>query len=62
MTVPNKDTIKEIKAQTIQKNKEIKKGIPMYSGISFEGGQFETSKMTVLRRSLDDIFEHSLRY
>lgn len=60
MTVPNKDTIKEIKAQTIQKIKEIKKGIPMYSGISFEGGQFETGKMTVLRRSLDDIFEHSL--
>lgn len=60
MTVPNKDTIKEIKAQTIQKIKEIKKGIPMYSGMFLEEGLFETGKITVLRRSLDDIFEHSL--
>ena len=37
-----------------------KKKIPMYTGVSLEGAQFETGKMTVLRRSLQDIFEHSL--
>ena len=32
----------------------------MYTGITIKGKQFETGKMTVLRRSLQDIFEHAL--
>ena len=32
----------------------------MYTGVTIKGVQFETGKMTVLRRSLQDIFEHAL--
>lgn len=46
--------------QTLQAIKKLKRSIPMYTGISLEGEQFETGRMTVLRRSLQDIFEHSL--
>ena len=49
-----------IKAATAEAIKKAKKRIPMYTGISLEGEQFETGKMTVLRRSLQDIFEHAL--
>ena len=53
------------KREAQKKNREkairkAKKAIPMYSGISLLGNQFETGKMTVLRRSLQDIFEHAL--
>ena len=51
------DNIRAITAEAIKK---AKKTIPMYTGISLKGKQFETGKMTVLRRSLQDIFEHSL--
>ena len=40
--------------------KKAKKEIPMYTGVTIKGKQFETGKMTVLRRSLQDIYEHSL--
>lgn len=57
MTIPNKNNLK---TQTINAIKEAKKKIPMYTGISVTGNRFETGKITVLRRSLQDIFEHAL--
>ena len=35
--------------------------IPMYTGVSLTGKQFVTGKMTVLRRSLQDIYEHMVK-
>ncbi|MBQ3709954.1 MAG: hypothetical protein II887_04540 [Bacteroidales bacterium] len=56
----NKDELSQIRVQTLLEIKKIKQGIPMYTGISLTGKQFETGKMTVLRRSLQDVFEHSV--
>ena len=56
----NNQHLDTIRAATAEAIKKTKKGIPMYTGISLEGEQFETGKMTVLRRSLQDIFEHAL--
>ena len=50
------------KAKASAAIKEAKKQIPAYTGISVEGNNFETRKMTVLRKSLQDIFEHGLEY
>ena len=47
----NKDELSQIRVQTLLEIKKIKQGIPMYTGISLTGKQFETGKMTVLRRS-----------
>ena len=57
MDKPTHDNIRIITAEAIKK---AKKTIPMYTGISLKDKQFETGKMTMLRRSLQDIFEHSL--
>ena len=54
----NKNSQDNIRAATLEAIKREKKEIPMYTGISILGKQFETGKMTVLRRSLQDIFEH----
>ena len=51
---------KYIKIATSEAIKKKKKEIPMYTGVTIKGVQFETGKMTVLRRSLQDIFEHAL--
>lgn len=56
----NEDELNQIRVQTLLEIKKIKQGIPMYTGISLTGKQFETGKMTVLRRSLLDVFEHSV--
>ena len=60
MTITNNNTINKIRVQTIREIKEKKKNIPSYTGVSLTGNQFESGKMTVLRRSLQDVFEHSL--
>ena len=49
-----------IKNQTITAIRKAKKEIPMYTGLPIAGKQFETGKITVLRRSLQDVFEHAL--
>ena len=54
----DKHSLENIRAITSEVIKKTKKTIPMYTGISLKGKQFETGKMTVLRRSLQDIFEH----
>lgn len=51
------DNIRITTAEAIKKKK---KAIPMYTGITLNSTQFETGKMTVLRRSLQDVFEHAL--
>ncbi len=49
-----------IKAQTTKAIQKIKKLIPIYSGISLENNCFVSGRMTILRRSLTDIFEHAV--
>lgn len=56
----NENNLNQIRAQTLLKIKKIKQSIPMYTGVSLLGKQFETGKITVLRRSLQDVFEHSI--
>ena len=63
MTImPTDVSTKEEKEKTAEAVKEAKKQIPAYTGISVESKGFETGKVTVLRRSLQDIFEHGLEY
>ena len=50
----------QIRTTTAEAIKKKKKEIPMYTGVTIKGKQFETGKMTVLRRSLQDVFEHAL--
>lgn len=50
---------REKTAEAVRKTKEI---IPPYNGASIEGKVFRTGRMTVLRRSLQDIFEHAIAY
>lgn len=40
--------------------KEFKSTMPEHNGIPLKGKQFETGQIVVLRRSLQDIFEHSI--
>lgn len=40
--------------------KEIKKTIPTHDGILLENKMFQTGQLRILRRSLQDIFEHNL--
>lgn len=47
------------KRKTKEAIKEYKNTMPVHNGISIEGENFETGKMTILRRTLDDIYEHS---
>lgn len=47
-----------IRVATSEAIKKAKRKIPMYTGISLENKQFETGRITVLRRSLQDIYEH----
>ena len=54
------NNINNIKTLTINAIRKTKKEIPMYTGMPIAGKQFETGKMTVLRRSLQDMFEHAL--
>lgn len=54
-------SIENIRAFTSEAIRKAKKDIPMYTGIHIKGKQFETGKMTVLRRSLQDIFEHLVK-
>ena len=49
-----------IRVATSEAIKKAKRKIPMYTGVSLESKQFATGRMTVLRRSLQDIFEHAL--
>ena len=49
-----------IRATTSEAIKKKKKEIPMYKGTTLIGKQFESGKITILRRSLQDIFEHAL--
>lgn len=60
ITVQINNNIRNHKTETITAIRKAKKEIPMYTGISLLGKQFETGKMTVLRRSLQDVFEHAL--
>ena len=46
-------------AEAVRKAKEL---IPPYNGVSISGKNFVTGKITVLRRSLQDIFEHAIEY
>lgn len=59
MTISN-NNINNIKTITINAIRKAKKEIPMYTGMPIAGKQFETGKITVLRRSLQDVFEHAL--
>lgn len=47
------------KQETKEAIKRFKETMPVHNGIFVEGKNFETGKMTVLRRTLDDIYEHS---
>lgn len=53
-------TIAADKAKTVAAIKSIKQTIPPYDGIVMPGKIFETGKMTMLRRSFDDIYEHAI--
>ena len=53
-------SFEHIRVATLEAIKKKKKEIPMYTGVTIKSVQFETGKMTVLRRSLQDIFEHAL--
>lgn len=53
-------SLNNIRTATLEAIKKAKRGIPMYTGISLESKLFVTGRMTVLRRSLQDVFEHSL--
>ena len=52
--------LNHIRAITSEAIKKKKKEIPMYTGITIISTQFETGKMTILRRSFQDVFEHAL--
>lgn len=54
------ELVKKDKEITKEAIKEFKQTIPEHNGISLQGDNFETGKMTVLRRSLTDIYEHSI--
>lgn len=53
-------TIASDKAKTVTAIKSIKKTIPPYDGIVTSGKNFESGKMTMLRRSFDDVYEHAI--
>jgi hypothetical protein len=48
------------KKKTKEVIKEIKKAMPQHGGVVFENKNFVSGKMTVLRRSFKDIFEHAI--
>ena len=49
-----------IKSTTLKAINRAKKLIPIYTGLSLESNSFLTGKITILRRSLKDIFEHAV--
>lgn len=53
-------TIAVDKRKTVTAIKRIKKSIPPYDGIVTIGRNFESGRMTMLRRSFDDIYEHAI--
>ena len=52
--------IKKDKKETVQKIKEHKSEIEPFKGKVVESQNFVSGKMTILRRSLDDIYEHAI--
>ena len=56
----NSNTADSIRGQTTQIIQKIKQQIPIYTGMGIESRCFVTGRITVLRRSLTDIFEHAV--
>jgi len=56
----SKNHINDVRTTTIEVINRLKQQIPVYLGISFENKCFVTGKITVLRRTLTDIFEHAV--
>lgn len=51
--------VQKDKQATREAIKQFKKTMPEHNGVTIQSENFETGKITVLRRSLNDIFEHS---
>lgn len=55
-----REIIKQDKKRTVESIKQSKETIDQFKGISIKGTQFESGRITVLRRSLNDIYEHAI--
>ena len=58
--IVRKQAIAKDKAKTFAAVKNIKQTMPEHNGIIIKHKKFDTGKMTVLRRSITDIYEHAI--
>lgn len=60
VNIVRKQIIAKDKAKTVSTIKKNKETMPQHNGVAIENKNFETGKMTVLRNSLDKIYEHAI--